>query len=64
MANLMDAACTAVMAVVARCLSIGGMLAAMLDRAGGLARHRAGSGRSASANRPPLMRQQFLDPSE
>ena len=32
MANLMDAEYSAVMAVVAHCLNIGGMLAAMLGR--------------------------------
>ena len=32
MVNLVDAAYTAVMAVVAHCLSIGGMLTAMLSR--------------------------------
>jgi len=46
MVNLMDAAHTAVMAVVARCLNIGGMLAAMLSRVLGLglSRRRAGAG--------------------
>ena len=62
MANMMDAANTAVMAVVAHCLNIGGMFAAMLSRAVGLARRRAGVGRSASASRAPLLEQQLFDP--
>ena len=62
MVNLMDAACTAVMAVVAHCLRIGGMLAMMFSRAVGLTRLCAGSGGSASASRPPLVGQQLFDP--
>ena len=42
MANMVDAAWTAVMAVVAHWLSIGGMIAAVLNRAVALAMRRAG----------------------
>ena len=63
MVNLMDTAYAAVMAVVARCLSTGGMLAAKLSRAVGLARRRAGAGRSASDSRAQLVWQQLFDPS-
>ena len=38
MVNMMDAAYTAVIAVVAHCLSIGGMFAEMLSRAVALCR--------------------------
>ena len=62
MVNLMDTAYAAVMAVVARCLSTGGMLAAKLSRAVGLARRRAGAGRSASDSRAQLVWQQLFDP--
>jgi len=62
MANMVDAVRTAVMAVVAHCLSIGGVLAAMLSRAVGLARRRAGSGRSVSADGVPPVGQQLFDP--
>ena len=62
MANMVDAACTAVMAVVAHCLSIGGMIAAVLSRAVAFAMRRAGSGGSVSADGPPLVGQQLFDP--
>ena len=65
MANMMDAARMAVMAVVAHWLSIGGMLAAMLSRAVGLVppvRRRAGPGRSVLADGAPLVWQQLFDP--
>jgi hypothetical protein len=62
MANMVDAACTAVMAVVAHCLCVGGMLATMLKRAVSFATRRASSVRPASDCRVPLVGQQFFDP--
>jgi hypothetical protein len=62
MANTVGAACMAGMAVVAHCLCIGGMLGAMLSRAVGLARRRAGSGQSVSADGTPFVGQQLFDP--
>ena len=62
MANMMDAAYTAMMAVVAHCQSIGGMFAAMPSRAMAFAMRRAGAGRSASASRAPPVGKQLFDP--
>ena len=62
MANMVDSACRAVMAVVARCLSIGGKIAAALSRAVAFAARRADLGGSALTSRLPLVRQQLLDP--
>ena len=64
MANMVDAACTAVMAVVAHCLSAAGLIAVMLSRAVALAMRRAGSGAggAVSATGLPLVGQQLFDP--
>ena len=62
MANMVDAVCIAVMAVVAHCRSAAGMVALMLRRAVASAMRRAGSGESVSADGPPLVWQQLFDP--
>ena len=49
-------------AVVAHCLRIGAIFAAMLSRTVAVAMRRAGAGRSASASRATLGRQQLFDP--
>ena len=61
MANMVDAACIAVMAFAARCLSVGIMLASRLRRAVVFSTLRASAARSASAHRLPLVWQQFFD---
>ena len=61
MANMVDAVCTAVMAVVARGLSVAGMVALMLRRAVALAMRRAGAGESVLAAGLPLVGQQLFD---
>ena len=62
MTNMLGTACKVVMAVVAYCLSVGGMIALVLSRAVAFAMRRAGSGRSASAGRLPLVWQQLFNP--
>ena len=62
MSNMVDRACTAVMAVVAHCLAVGGMLATALKWASAFAMRRGGSGGSNSVRGLPLVWQQLLDP--
>ena len=61
MANMVDAACTAVMAFAAQCLRVGGMIVAMLKRVLAFSTRRASATRSASASRLPVVRQQLFD---
>ena len=62
MLNRVDGACTAVMAVVAHCLAVGGMLATALRWASAFALRRSGSGQSNSAHGLPLVWRELLDP--
>ena len=65
MANMVDAACVAVMAVVAYCLSVGVAITSMLRRAVAVWARCAGSTcstYSASADRLPLVGQKLFDP--
>ena len=62
MLNMVDRACTVLMAVVAHFLAIGGMLATALPWALAFVTRRSGSGRSNPAHGLPLVWQQLLDP--
>ena len=62
MANMVDAACMAVMVVIAHCLSVGVAIASMLRRAVAFSTRRSAASCSGSPAGLPLVGQQLIDP--
>ena len=62
MANMVDAVCTAAMALAAHCRSVGVAIVSMLRRAVAFSTRRTGASCSASAAGLPLVGPQLVDP--